>query len=112
MNRVSFVFYGVPRSVGLAFSAAIVAALIWAAAAQAQTLSPAEDQYGDPTASLSITAESSGIPDGDGSAGDDPPTAGSSKGVLPSTGGPMLLVYAGALVVSSAGVVLLRRRSG
>lgn len=123
MNGSSLMFYRIPKIARLAFLTAIVSALLWAAVAQAQT--PTEDQYGDPTASLSAAGGSSGatgeggssaaIGEGgsvsEGSQVVDPRAEGPQEGVLPSTGGPMLLAYAGALVASGAGLVLIRRRS-
>lgn len=70
------------------FVFASVLVLLWSAVAHAQSR---EDQYGSPTDAV----ESAG-------------QAGQSLSVLPETGGPMILLIGGALIVAGTGLSLLR----
>ena len=116
ISDTGFAPFGVTRVVGFTISAAIMIVLIWTAAAQAQ--SPAEEQYKERSAPSGPALGSSGVAVGEAKtegakAKNDPEAkaSGSKMGVLPATGGPMLIVYAGVLVASGTGLVLLHRRS-
>ena len=85
MRSNSFAVSATARSIGVII--AVMFMLIWATAAYAQS---ADDQYGSPT-------ESSG------------PVA-HAVNVLPDTGGPLLLVAGGVLVIGGTGVALVRRQ--
>lgn len=124
MRKTGYVVFGAPRLAVVAVSVALVVALVWAAAAQAQ--SPTEDQYGGPRVPSGPALGPSGVAVEDGStaggaAGGGTATSGNAAdttqqpadpaatGFLPATGGVTLLAYAGAIAASGAGLVLLRR---
>lgn len=105
--------YQIAQKVGIALSIALVIVLVWAAAASAQT--PADVQYGERKAPSGPALASGGVSVGETSttngAASKTGEAKSSSGKLtrlPATGGPMLMVYVGALAACGAGIVLLR----
>lgn len=71
------------------FTLSVMAMLLWTTAAYAQS---AKDQYGSPTEPSGPLAD--------------------ALGVLPDTGGPLLLLIAGMLIVGGTGLALLRGRGG
>ena len=91
----------------MAVLALLVVALVWSTAAQAQ--SPADDQYGGPNVPSGPALGPSGVAVEGPAAPGSEPAASVLLGVLPATGGAALLIYAGVLVASGAGLVLLRR---
>lgn len=77
---------GVAWLSGLVFAS--VAVLLWSAVAHAQSR---EDQYGSPTDPVDSAGR-----------------AAESLSVLPETGGPMILLVGGALIVAGTALSLLR----
>ncbi len=123
MKRTSFTLCGVPRVFGFGLLIALAVALIWSSAALAQD--PIAEQYPvlDPPAGPALGPGGVSIGDPGGAGGRTPLTAAPQAkaggeggaggripltGVLPATGGPMLLLLIGGLAVSGAGLVLLR----
>jgi hypothetical protein len=74
------------------FVLAVVLSLLWSTAAYAQSR---EDQYGSPTDPVDHVNRVS-----------------DTLGVLPDTGGPLILLAGVALVVVGAGMALVGRRGG
>jgi hypothetical protein len=122
-QRTSSTLSGISRMIGFALSAMLVLALVWVATAHAQR--PTADQYeklklstapSGPalgTSGVSVgEAETGGEPRGRANPGD--PDGGKSRltglkvGVLPATGGPMLLIICVGVAATGAGLVLLR----
>lgn len=85
-NKIHSVRLWTAWLVSFAFASALL--LLWSAVALAQSR---EDQYGSPTDAV----ESAG-------------RASESLSVLPDTGGPMILLVGGALIVVGTGLSLLR----
>lgn len=99
--------FGLTRIVGLTLSVVLVTVLFWAAAAQAQT--PADVQYKERVTTSEVSSDPAD-PAGEAKAGGKSPlTARPKVGILPATGGPMLLIFVGALMTSGVGLMLLRR---
>ncbi len=101
--------------IGFALSTALIVTLIWATAAHAQR--PIDIQHEEPKPPSGPALGASGVAVGGGGAADSggkpqpvsPKTRGSKAPVLSPMGGLMLFVYAGVLVASGAGLVLLCR---
>ncbi len=86
MNKVSIGLLVSRTMVGLALVVAFT--VLWAAVALAEGSSG--DQYGAPTGPSGVV--------------------GQAVGVLPETGGPLLILAIAGLALSSTGLALLRRR--
>ena len=139
VRETGFAPFGLTRMVGLTLSVVLVTMLFWVAAAQAQSpidvqykervtatevssdpadpADPADEAKagGDGKSSLTASPNAAGgksplTASPNAAGGKSSLTASPKAGILPATGGPMLLVFVGAfLVVSGAGLMLLRR---
>jgi hypothetical protein len=101
------------KMIGFVLPAALMVALIWGTGANAQR--PIEAQHKEPEAPSGPALGASGVSVGDvGAAGEElqPVTSGASglkARILSPIGRLIIFVYAGVLVASVAGLVLLRR---
>ena len=111
-----------PARMTVMFALVLALALGWSTVADAQT--PADVQYGSPTATSNeysgasfTNVANSGDPANFG----DPANSGTSASgsgdvgnseVLPSTGGPSLLLLAGSVALIASGLLVLSRAAG
>jgi hypothetical protein len=111
-RMISFALLSITQIIGFGLSTALVIVPLWIVDAQAQ--SPADDQNGEPSAPSGPALGTSGVPANEAKAGDgsNPQTAYSEAGVIPATGGQMLLVYLATLAAAGVGLVILDGRSG
>jgi hypothetical protein len=112
MKGIKLTRFDGAQMIVFSLSSALLVALIWATTAHAQR--PIEFQHEVPKVPSGPALGATGVPAGgggaDGSGGKPRPVSSEARRVLsPPIGGPLLLVSAGMLAASGAGVVLLRR---